>query len=1024
MKKDLELYAVLVEEIFIQINKVYLLLSNDYSDEDQRDFLNCLHALNGTSRLIDVSKFSRHCSVLEYVVQSAQNKSILLDKDTRDILREGVEVVEVFSNDLKNKIINESLDFESYEKKINLVSSLLGIEEFAVQDEDKSKNTNLVNKVSEKESLIPNEPKEIKELKDNVTVEPTKLENVGDSVVKVHISLLDKLMNLVGELVVNRNQILQLSSEIENAKLEKLSNDLNTITTDLQNNIMNTRMQPVGIVLTKFERLVRDLSSKQKKKIQLKLVGQETELDKSLLEAIKDPLTHLIRNAIDHGMELPEDRIKLQKPEVGTVMVKAFHEGGMVNIVISDDGKGIDPKKILKKAIEKKIISDEKTKELSDKEIIQFIFAPGFSTAETVSDISGRGVGMDVVRTNIEKIGGSVDIDTYLGKGSSFILKIPLTLAIIPALIFESKGVFFSIPQINLSEFILLKENEVHSRIQTIQGEKFFRLRNKVIPLFDIANELELGTIRTILPNTQKIKSFTRQNIIVIHSDNVEFAISVDQITNFEEVVVKPLCPALKRLEIFSGATILGNGLMSLIVDVAAFVKRHNIINDDHQSHEHEISSAMNDFQLEYLVFSLFDHAKYCIPLSIVNRLEDFEISKIEKSESHYLVNYRGSSMPLVNLSSEIVNAHDDLIQLHKNHHRSRVRVLVVSYFSHFVGVVVDEILSTCRSSTTVDDFSNETPEVSGTLNINEKAITLVNLKYILAKKFQHKQKEQDVFSKKEFRKVLLYSHQKNKALLLKEVLEFDGYEVVATTQENFVVEYLNSYLSSTIAMAIDSEAFLSSDIMQKINQFVEKDSLKLIALSDHDLNEDELTADLFQVATSVINWQKNDFVEKFRSNFDKNIKQESAHLIENGKIQYCGLKIDKEFFAIPLTHVQEVLKPQLIFDVPKVSGPIKGLINLRGQIIPFLNLHNLLQLELSQNEKTKINLIVKNNEMLATISADEVFDIFEFTSDELSTVPDNIDPNRREMLSSVIKLNDKLISVLDMEKIIINSIS
>ncbi|MEL6189858.1 MAG: chemotaxis protein CheA, partial [Myxococcota bacterium] len=294
--------------------------------------------------------------------------------------------------------------------------------------------------------------------------------SISDSSIRVDVGLLDKLMNLVGELVLARNQVLQHTSQNQDATLNATSQRLNLITTELQEGVMKTRMQPIGNVWSKFPRVVRDLGVACGKTVGIQMEGKGTELDKTIIEAIKDPLTHIVRNAVDHGLESPEDRVAIGKPKEGLLKLRAYHEGGQVNIEISDDGKGIDPEKLLDKAITKSLITSEQAARMNEREILNLIFAPGFSTAEKVTNVSGRGVGMDVVRSNIEKIGGTVDIQSQVGRGTTLKIKIPLTLAIIPALVVTCGDERFALPQVNLLELVRLEGQQARAGIEHVHG--------------------------------------------------------------------------------------------------------------------------------------------------------------------------------------------------------------------------------------------------------------------------------------------------------------------------------------------------------------------------------------------------------------------------------------------------------------------------------------------------------------------------------------------------------------------------
>ena len=373
-----------------------------------------------------------------------------------------------------------------------------------------------------------------------------------DSSIRVDVDLLDTLMNLVGELVLARNQILQLTTGQQDSALAAPAQRLNLITTELQEGVMKTRMQPIGNVWSKFPRVVRDLSVSCSKHVRLEMEGAETELDKTIIEAIKDPLTHLVRNAIDHGIESPEVRKELGKPHEGRLTLRAFHEGGRVNIEISDDGKGIDAEAVRAKAIERGVVPADQAMRMGQRELLNLIFLPGFSTAATISNVSGRGVGMDVVKTNIERIGGSVDVATEVGSGSTFKISIPLTLAIIPALVVTSAGERYAIPQISLLELVRLDASSSGHGIEFIHGTPVYRLRGRLLPIVDLNEELagerSTGAVNGIV------------NIVVLQADDRQFGLVVDQINDTQEIVVKPLGRLVKDVTTFAGATNMGDG--------------------------------------------------------------------------------------------------------------------------------------------------------------------------------------------------------------------------------------------------------------------------------------------------------------------------------------------------------------------------------------------------------------------------------------------------------------------------------
>ncbi len=503
---------------------------------------------------------------------------------------------------------------------------------------------------------------------------------VSDSSIRVDVGLLDKLMNLVGELVLARNQVLQFTTAQQSSAFTATSQRLNLITSELQESVMKTRMQPIGNVWSKFPRVVRDLSVMCGKKVRIEMEGQETEIDKTILEAIKDPLTHVVRNSVDHGIESPETRTAAGKPAEGRLFMRAFHEGGQVNIEIVDDGAGIDPEKIRAKALARGLISAEQASRLGDREIVNLVFAPGFSTAEKVTNVSGRGVGMDVVRTNIEKIGGTVDIHSKHGEGTTIRIKIPLTLAIIPALVVTAAGDRYAIPQVSLVELLRLDGEQAKRGIERIHGAPVYRLRGNLLPLVDLARELEIPT------ETQGEADAI--NIVVLSAEDRTFGLIVESINDTEEIVVRPLGNQLKGLDCFAGATIMGDGSVALILDVLGIAHRSRVITaarDRSLAEAQVASSETGDAAQAMLLLGVGGEGRIAVPLSLVARLEEFPAAAIEHTGRQAVVQYRGEILPLIDLAEQLsrgVAAPSDPVQ-----------VVVYTEDGHSVGLVVDRIL-------------------------------------------------------------------------------------------------------------------------------------------------------------------------------------------------------------------------------------------------------------------------------------------------------------------------------------------
>lgn len=490
---------------------------------------------------------------------------------------------------------------------------------------------------------------------EDVTLAQTVIEarsSAPSGTIRVGVNLLDNLMTLVGELVLARNQLLQFANTSEDINLQGVSQRMNLIATELQEQVMKTRMQPIGNIWNQFPRTVRDVALSCSKEVRIEMEGKETELDKTIIEAIKDPLTHLVRNSVDHGVELPEDRTKIGKDRVGRLILRAFHEGGQVNIEIVDDGAGLNRDRIRQKAIERGLVNIEQASRLSDREIFNMIFLPGFSTAAKVTNVSGRGVGMDVVKTNVEQIGGTVDIHSKFGQGTTVRIKIPLTLAIIPALVVTSSRERFAIPQVNLTELVRVEANNSSKRIELVHGAPVYRLRGRLLPLVYLGKELQLDSISIEAASLDRAV-----NIVVLQAGERQFGLVVDEVNDTQEIVVKPLSKELKGIKTFAGASIMGDGKIALILDVMGVAQRSGVISEARDRALAERSTEILEKSREKKTFLLFtgpDDACMALPIEALDRLEELPSSQVEQSGSQWVAQYRGRILPLIQLGSAL----------------------------------------------------------------------------------------------------------------------------------------------------------------------------------------------------------------------------------------------------------------------------------------------------------------------------------------------------------------------------------
>ncbi|MDX1950453.1 MAG: hybrid sensor histidine kinase/response regulator [Rickettsiales bacterium] len=589
----------------------------------------------------------------------------------------------------------------------------------------------------------PNKTEEIKQVinkpapqKQEKKEEPKNNDNkkAAQQSIRVNIDILENMMQLVGELVLTRNQIQQLrrSSSVKlDPSFVGSFQRLNIITSELQEGVMKTRMQAVSSVWQLFPRIIRDLANDLGKKIELKMIGEETELDRQMLETIKDPLTHMIRNSADHGIEKPAERLANGKSETGTITLSAYHEGGQIIIKISDDGKGVNINAVKKRAIEKGLATEDEIARMSDNQICHFIFKPGFSTAEQVTAVSGRGVGMDVVISNINKIGGSLEIENFPGKGAEFLIKLPLTLAIMPVLLVQAKTETFAIPQILVSEIVRVGktkrseflgdakygEIKIHSA-EVINGKPVLRLRGRIIPIISLPKEL--GLCDEKYANDNEIERF----VVICEVGSNIFGISVDKVFHTEEIVVKPKSPLIKDLEYYSGSTILGDGSVILIVDLIGLLRNSGVEATSGQNKQKQVKKIFDEEEINFLLFMAGDGAPKAIPLELVSRLEELDYSKIEESAGNKVIQYRDSLMRLVSIDDKVPVPEDGVRETIVFNDRDRT-----------LGVYASEVIDIVKQRMALKAGSSK-PGILGSMIINNKATEVIDISYFFSSIF------------------------------------------------------------------------------------------------------------------------------------------------------------------------------------------------------------------------------------------------------------------------------------------------
>lgn len=592
----------------------------------------------------------------------------------------------------------------------------------------------------------------------------------AEASLRVHVSLLDSLMNLAGELVLSRNQLLQTigSDDLRNA--EAVGQRIDLITSELQEAIMLTRMQPIGNVFNKFPRVVRDLSKQLNKTIDLTIVGKDVELDKTIIEAINDPLTHLVRNSVDHGIEKPADRKKAGKNETGLVILKAYHEAGQVVIEISDDGKGLDGEALAASAVIKGLITSEQAQVMSDKEKVNLIFLPGFSMAKEVTDVSGRGVGMDVVKTNLDQLGGNVDIISEKGSGTTISIKLPLTLAIIPCQIIETDSERYAIPQVNLEELLRIPAGQVKERVERVGDAEVVRLRGVLLPLIRLADVI--GIERTYYdPTSDEMKPDRREkiydrrgkdsplfrnegdsesesanrrgerprsiidrrvaassalNIVVVSTGSMKYGLIVDRLQDSEEIVIKPLGRHLQHCKGYAGATIMGDGRIALILDVSNLARMAQLTSIDGSDRASEVAraaeaeiKAIADKQ-SLLIFKNSEVEHFAVPLNQVERIEKIKRTDIEELGGKRVMKYRGGSLSLICV--------DDLAMVQPIADQESLLVIVFNIAKRSIGLLATGPIDALEVSADIDDTTLSQPGIMGSIIIDSQTTMLVNV--------------------------------------------------------------------------------------------------------------------------------------------------------------------------------------------------------------------------------------------------------------------------------------------------------
>jgi two-component system chemotaxis sensor kinase CheA len=788
--------------------------NNPENPEILNSIFRTMHTIKGTCGFVGLPRLEKLAHASENVLVKVRDKLLSIDEEVISVILESIDGVKNIvaklsetggepdgnDNDVIDKlhqVLEQHTQSKSNEAKttpeeidFDAIEAPIDLEQIFANPAPSPPTEPVVHTTSSTPSIE-------KSGDEKNSTDKTSGMNDQNQTIRVNINTLENLINMVGELVLTRNQLMQLADNEENSALNLPLYRLNYVTSELQEQVMKTRMQPIGNAWLKLPRIVRDSAKELNKKIDLELLGAETELDRQVIELIKDPLTHMIRNAMDHGIESPADRTKAGKPEKGVIRMNAYHAGGHIIIEVTDDGRGLDVEKIRTKAIEKGLTSIEEASQLTDHQVFQFIFKSGFSTAAVVTNISGRGVGMDVVRTNIEKIGGTIEIRSKQHKGTTFNIKIPLTLSIVSALIAEVAGYRFAIPQLNILELVHISENSTN-KIEYVNGHPVLRLRQKLLALAHMDELLGLDS---------KNRTDDKLYVIVLQVGTSFFGIIVDKVFNTQEIVVKPVSSLIRNLSIFAGNTILGDGGVITILDpnhISGLLSNVNLENAEAQAQTTESTATANKNQETFLLFLTQDRTPKAISLSTLTRLEQINLSQVEYSENKPCIQYRDNLMSLI-------------FMIDTSQQNVTKPVLVFSNDSHTLGLVVEEILDIVEGNGMDLKLEAHDPAKLGTTILKEHATEILNTDYFLQAEFTdwYASAKNNTSEKKQL--VFVGDHFYGANFLIP-FLKISGFSVTTLTKLNELEKFfaLNSKADGFI---LDLESDLSSSCYTSIQK-------------------------------------------------------------------------------------------------------------------------------------------------------------------------------------------------------------
>ena len=831
-----EAFVAEANEHLDSIEDDFLILERQKDDPDQAQLdkvFRAIHSVKGAAGFLGLSKMSELAHVMEALLTKMRSGKILPETEYIDSLLAGVDLLSTMlrditqSNDVDIKLVYEQLNSLTEQKAKTDKKSI---------DQSKKKESSTakeVNKPSQEKSLI----------------------DISNTV-RINVDTLDRLMVQAGELVLIRNQHM-LTIDEGDAMSRSIAHRLDMITSELQETIISTRMQPVGKVLDKYPRVVRDMGKSLDKQIQISITGSNAELDKTILESLNDPLTHIIRNSCGHGIESPEERLKAGKPKSGHISIAAYHEAGRVNIKITDDGRGVDVGRIKTKIIEKGLKTEADLELMSHQDLLHLVFLPGFSTMDQADGVSGRGVGMDVVKTSIEKLGGSFDFDSAAGVGTTILLRLPLTLAIIPSLIVASGDYLYAIPQVSLVELVSLYDEEILTKIERADDQEIYRLRGRLLPIVRLSEilarpKLFSRNVRSEISETHYQKNqelfnthgnnsssnefIDSLNFVVLKVGNSHYGLIIDEIVGTEEIVVKPLHPAIKSLGIYSGATIMGNGKTALILDVGGISRHSGITLAEKIMEEREKEFSSEEMQT-VLLFKSGPKEQLALSLPLIRRIEPFLIKDIELIGDKEYLTVDGVSTQIIRLEN-ILNVSPIVEQ-------EKMYLILPRHLKRPIGILMSGFIDVVDTNVVLDVTSYQAEGLLGTAIINNIMTLFIDI-YRMVEKFDpgsSAPQQQSILGQEDtgddgLTRILLLEDISFFRQLIKGYLEEQGHSVTAVKNGQIGLDMMDDTTFDLIISDIEMPVMDGWDFMNNVRNTLKMKNIPAIALTSLDSEE------------------------------------------------------------------------------------------------------------------------------------------------------------------------------------------